>query len=404
MNRGLICIEERLRKNAMLRVLTISTLFPDRARPGFGRFVERQTLKLAAQAEIAVEIVAPIGLPPWPFSRLGRYRPLAGLPGVEDRNGLRVHRPPFPILPLVGAGRSARAMAKALLPVLARIREDFAFDIIDAEFFWPDGVAAVRLGAALGVPVSIKARGSDIDHWSRHAQAGPQMLEAARAADGLLAVSEALRQRMIAFGMPAEKIAVHHTGIDAELFKPRVRAEAKAALGIEGPLIASVGALIPLKRQGLVLEALARLPEAQLLLIGDGPDRASLERLAARLGVAGRVHFLGALAHEALPPLLAAADLLLHASEREGLANVWIEALACGTPVVIAETEAAHEVVDRPEAGRIVERDPEALAQGARAILASPPAPEKVRASALRFGWERNGRELFDHLMRLKRG
>jgi teichuronic acid biosynthesis glycosyltransferase TuaC len=403
MNRGLICIEERLRKRAMLRVLTLSTLFPDGARPGFGNFVARQTSALAARDDVAVQIVAPIGLPPWPFSHFGHYRPLAGLPGVEDYNGLRVHRPHFPVLPLVGAGRSARAMAKGLLPVLARIHEDFAFDIIDAEFFWPDGVAAIRLGAALSVPVSIKARGSDIDLWSRNAQAGPQMLEAARAADGLLAVSEALRQRMIAFGMPAEKIAVHHTGIDADLFTPRDRAAAKAALGIEGPLIASVGALIPLKGQGLALEALARLPEAQLLLIGDGPHRPALERLAARLGVAGRAHFLGARAHEALPPLLAAADLLLHASEREGLANVWIEALACGTPVVIAETAAAHEVVDRPEAGRIVARDPEALAQAARAIFASPPAPEKVRASALRFGWERNGRELFDHLSRLKR-
>jgi teichuronic acid biosynthesis glycosyltransferase TuaC len=387
----------------MLRVLTLSTLFPDATRLGFGNFVARQTSALAARDDVMAEIVAPIGLPFWPLSRLGHYRPLALLPAAEDHKGLRVHRPHFPVLPLVGAGRSARAMAKALLPVLARIREDFAFEIIDAEFFWPDGVAAVRLGAALKVPVSIKARGSDIDLWSRHPQAGPQMLEAARGADGLLAVSEALRQRMIALGMPAEKIAVHHTGIDADLFTPRDRAAAKAALGIEGPLIASVGALIPLKGQRLVLEALARLPEAELLLIGDGPERPALRRLAGRLGIAGRTHFLGALAHEALPPLIAAADLLVHASEREGLANVWIEALACGTPLVIAETAAAHEVVDRPEAGRIVARDPEALAAAARAIFALPPAPDKVRESALRFGWERNGRELFDHLSRLTR-
>jgi teichuronic acid biosynthesis glycosyltransferase TuaC len=384
----------------MLRVLTLSTLFPDSSRPGFGNFVERQTLALAARGDVALEVVAPIGLPLWPLSLHPNYRERARLPEREIWKTLVVHRPRFTVTPW-NRGATAKSLARALLPVFRTIRARFPFEIVDAEFFWPDGVAAARLGAALGVPVSVKGRGSDIDHWGRHPDAGPQMIEAAAGAQGLLAVSAALKARMIALGMNAEKIQVHHTGVDSQLFRPRDRDAAKAALGVEGPLIATVGALIPLKGHDLALAALAAIPQATLLIVGDGPERRRLERVARRLGVSGRARFLGARPHEELAAILAAADVMLLASKREGLANVWVEALACGTSIVIAETGAAREVVDRPEAGRVAAREPEALAAAVCEILADPPAPEAVRAAALRFSWQRNSDELFRHLSNL---
>ena len=146
----------------MLRVLTLSTLFPNAARPTLGVFVERQTLGLAAREDVELEVVAPIGLPPWPLSLHPHYAPLRRLPEHETWKGVEVHRPRYRAGPTIGARRSARAMTEALLPVLRAMRERFAFDVIDAEFFWPDGPAAVRLSEAIGVPVSIKARGSDI--------------------------------------------------------------------------------------------------------------------------------------------------------------------------------------------------------------------------------------------------
>ncbi|MGZ8997668.1 MAG: glycosyltransferase, partial [Allosphingosinicella sp.] len=90
-------------------------------------------------------------------------------------------------------------------------------------------------------------------------------------------------------------------------------------------------------------------------------------------------------------------------SEREGLANVWIEALACGTPIVVPDVGGAREVVDRPSAGRIVEREPKAIADAVKSILADPPATEEVREAAERFSWERNKSELFDHLAAISR-
>jgi glycosyltransferase involved in cell wall biosynthesis len=382
----------------MLRVLTLSTLFPHSGRPDFGVFVERQTRELARRSDVELEVVAGIGRPPWPIALSPRWLHLRGLAESEEWKGLRVHRPRFRSLPGLPA-RSAKALAGAALP----FARSFGPDVIDAQFFWPDGVAAMHLARRLGVPFSIKGRGSDIHFWGGREGIAAQMLEAAREAAGILAVSEDLKRAMVAIGMPAEKIAVHYTGVDLDRFAPLDRAEAKAKLGIEGPLIVSAGALIPLKGQRLALDALARLPEATLILVGDGPDRAALERAARAAGVAQRTRFAGTVPHEEVPALLAAADATVLASEREGLANAWVESLACGTPVVITNVGGAREVVDRPEAGRIVERSAAALAEGLRSLLADRPEQAAVRRSAERFSWARNGEELFGHLLEASR-
>jgi teichuronic acid biosynthesis glycosyltransferase TuaC len=383
----------------MLRVLTLSTLFPTAERPAFGVFVERQTLELAGLDDVEVRVIAPVGLAPWPLSLHPHYRDRRRLPEREDWKGLIVERPRYRAWPRSGQRRTPERMARAILPLLRSIAADFPFDAIDAEFFWPDGVAAMHVSRALGIPFSVKARGSDIHFWGKRPAMAAQILEAAQAAGGLVAVSAALKRDMVELGMEAGKIRVHRAGVDLDAFKPIDRQEAKKALGIDGPLIVAAGALIPLKGQRLAIEALAHLPEASLILVGGGPERAALEQAARPYGA--RVRFLGERPHGELPVLLGAADAMVLPSEREGLANVWIEALACGTPVVIPDVGGAREVVDRPEAGRIVPRDAAAIAEALRSILADPPAQEEVRQTALRFSWERNALEMREHLRTL---
>ena len=385
---------------AMLRVLTLSTLFPNRAEPTLGVFVERQTLGLAARPGVEVEVVAPVGLPLWPLSRHTHYAARAKLPAEETWKGLRLHRPRYTVWPKLER-RTPGAMAAALLPCLEHIRERFPFDVIDAEFFWPDGPAAATLSRALGVPFSVKARGADVNYWGARPDTGPQVREAARDAGGLLAVSAALKGAMAALGLPEEKIAVHYTGVDLGTFRPLDRAEAKESLGLQGPVVVTAGALIPRKGQALAIEAMADVPGATLVLVGDGPDRAKLEALAAGLG--GRVRFAGRRPHEELPLYLAAADATLLPSQSEGLANVWVESLACGTPVVTCDAGGgAHEAIGRPEAGRIVAREPKALAAALNEIFADPPTQEAVRRSITdKFSWEKNAAEMEAHLRRI---
>jgi glycosyltransferase involved in cell wall biosynthesis len=381
----------------MLRVLTLSTLFPNGAEPTLGVFVERQTLGLAARPGVEVEVVAPVGLPLWPLSRHPHYAARAALSAEEVWKGLKVHRPHYTVWPKLEA-RTPGAMAEALLPLLRRIRARFPFDVIDAEFFWPDGPAAARLAQALRVPFSIKARGSDIHLWGARPSTAPQVAEAGRAADGLLAVSDAMKRSMTALGLPEERIRVHRTGVDLDRFRPLDRAEAKRALGVTGPLIVCVGALIEKKGQRLAIAAIEGVPGATLLLVGDGPDRPALEALAAR---SGRVRLEGRRPHEALPLYLAAADVTVLPSASEGLANVWVESLACGTPVVTSDVGGAREAIDRPEAGLLVAREPEAIGAALRAILAAPPKQAAVRRCAAGFSWERNAEALEAHLRAL---
>ena len=143
-----------------------------------------------------------------------------------------------------------------------------------------------------------------------------------------------------------------------------------------------------------MLRALADIQGARLLLVGQGPDEAMLRALADELGIAGRVHFLGSLDHDLLPLVLSAADAMVLPSSSEGLANVWVEALACGTPIVIADVGGAREVVRGAAAGLIVARDPNAIAAGVRTILDHPPKPQETAALVADFGWAEHAEAL----------
>ena len=231
--------------------------------------------------------------------------------------------------------------------------------------------------------------------------AAAQVRAAGLAADGLLAVSAAMRMDMAKIGLPLEKIGLHYTGVDLDRFKPLDRSAAKDVFGIKGPLVICVGALIDRKGHEIVVEALARLPGVSLLIAGEGPARGAIDAAVDRAGLGDRVRLLGAVPHADLPRLLAAADVMALASESEGLANAWVEALACGTPIVITEAGGAREVVTDPAAGRVVPRTPAAFAEAIAELLQDPPAPEATRSLATRFTWSANAAGLRAHLQQL---
>jgi teichuronic acid biosynthesis glycosyltransferase TuaC len=384
-----------------LRILTLATLFPNAARPNFGIFVERQTAGLAAREDVEVTVINPVGIPHWPLNRSAQYKPLTALPEHENWRGLDVHRPRFTLIPKFGGPYNPKMIARAVLPLAKRLHAQNPFDLIDAEFFYPDGPAAMRLSDALGIPFTVKARGADIHHWGDAKGCGAQILEAGAKAAGLLAVSGALKADMVALGMDASKILVHYTGLDQARFAPRDRMVEKTKLGITGPLILSVGALIPRKNQALLIEALSQLPEATLMLAGHGESEAHYRTLAATFKVADRVRFMGSVAHDDLPVLFAAADIMALVSASEGLANAWVEALACGTPVVASNVGGAPELIRSPDAGRVVGQNVPEIVAAVQELLDNPIPPKRVAAQVAHFSWDTNARaleEFFRHI------
>lgn len=385
-----------------MRVLSISTLFPSPARPAFGKFVAYQMEAIAARDDVDLAMLNPIGVPPWPLRLFEPYRRLNRTPRESSIAGVSARHPRFALIPRFGGPGNARRLAKALLPVARKLHAESPFDLVDAQFFYPDGPAAASVAQDLHLPLTIAARGSDIHYWGTNPAVLRQILTAADQTCAIQAVSNALRLDMIALGMPEDRINVHYTGLDRKRFHPTERQTARKLIaelpetGIpeDGPLIVTPGALIPLKGQRFAIEALALLPGTQLAIAGTGPEEKALRALAARLGLSCRVHFLGQVAHEIMPKLLSAGDVMILPSEREGLANVWIEALACGTPLVIPDIGGAREVLRNPSAGRIAAREAGAIAEAVREILADPPNQEQTGATVAHFDWQTSAANL----------
>jgi teichuronic acid biosynthesis glycosyltransferase TuaC len=375
-----------------MKILTFTTLFPNSEQPDHGIFVENRLRHLLSSQQLAAEIIAPVPWFPLAHRTFGRFARFARVPRRERRRDLSIRHPRYLSIPRIGMHLAplllylgTRRAAKRLLA------EGYDFDLIDAHYFYPDGIAAALLGRELGKPVVITARGTDINLIADFPLPRRMILWAARRAAAVITVCEALRSRLIELGADGAGIHTLRNGVDLVRFRPCDRDAARRTYGVSGsaPVLLSVGHLIERKGHHLAIEALAQLPSASLLIAGDGPERPALDALATRLGVAARVCFLGRVAHEGLPVLYSAADVLVLASSREGWANVLLEAMACGTPVVASKVWGTPEVVADPVAGLLVEpRTADAFAASIARLLASPPPRAATRLYAERFSWD----------------
>lgn len=372
-----------------MKILTFTTLYPNAARPGHGTFVETRLRQLVASRRLESRVVAPVPWFPSTSARFGEYAAHAGAPREERRHDIEVLHPRYPVIPKVGMSLAPFLLAAAVAPTLRRvIASGYDFELIDAHYFYPDGVAAAMLGRRFDKPVVITARGTDLNLIARHAVPRRLILWAARRAHAVITVSDALRRVAEGIGIAPEKLTVLRNGVDTGFFRPVDRAAVRAAHGLRGLVVISAGNLVPLKGHDLVIEALASLPEARLLIAGDGPERARLEELALRRGVSGRVRFLGALPQERLVEYYGAADALVLASSREGWPNVLLESLACGTPVIASNVGGCAEMVGPPTTGVLLaERSAEAIAGAVRELAARNVSREAARRYAERFSW-----------------
>jgi glycosyltransferase involved in cell wall biosynthesis len=279
-------------------------------------------------------------------------------------------------------------LARGARPCFEALRQRPGFDLIDAHYFYPDGVAAALLARRAGVPLLITARGSDVNVIAEFPAARKRIVWAAQQSVGVIAVSVALKERMVRIGIPESRIHVMRNGVDTEFFRPVDRAVARDSLGFRETTLLSVGKLVEGKGHDIVVRALQRLPGTQLVIVGDGPMRRALERLVTELGLDGRVRFAGEITQEALREHYGAADVLVLASAREGMPNVVLEALACGTPVVATDVGGIAEVVTGRQAGVLLrERSPAAVADGVRALQANAPSRLETRRHAERYTW-----------------
>lgn len=378
-------------------VVVLSSLFPSKVQPGAGPFVRERMFRVGRRLPLCV--VAPT---PWfPLQRLlRRWRPhfRPGAPRYEEQQGVDVWYPRFFSVPGVLKRFDGLAMALSAYPRMRALKRAGRLDLIDAHFAYPDGYAAVLLGHWLGVPVTITLRGTE----TRHAVdpvLRPLLVKALSGADRVFAVADALKQVAVSIGVPASKIAVVGNGVDTARFVPVDRALARAALDLpsDAPVLISVGGLVERKGFHRVIELLPSLrqrwPGLIYLIVGgasaEGNNRPELERLVDRLGSGDAVRFLGSLPPDALKQPLSAADVFVLSTRNEGWANVFLEAMACGLPVVTTDVGGNREVVVSDHLGIVVPfGDAPALEAAIDRALATPWDRAAIRRHALDNAWD----------------
>ena len=392
-----------------LRILSISTVFPNLAEPGLGLFVRSRLCHLAELAD--VKVIAPVPVLDYSNPKRKLFDRL-DLGASRQDGPLEVFHPRW-LFPPGGTPVNALCLFSRLLPLALRLHREFPFDLIDAHFGYPEGVAAALLARALGVPFTITLRGSEVvfDHSRPRRMA---MEWAFRRAARVIAVSEELRQFALSRGAAPERTTTIPNGIEPAVFHPRDMAEMRALHGLPSGcrIVLSTGELIEAKGHQLVIRSLPKLladsTDVRVVIAGatarGGPKfEEKLRQLPHDLGIADRVHFTGWVDRQKLAGLLAAADLFCLASFSEGWPNVVHEALATGTPVVASRVGGVPDMITSEAYGLMVPpRDGAALQNALRAALDRSWDRKAVSDWGRSRNWTSVAREVLDTMTHVR--
>jgi glycosyltransferase involved in cell wall biosynthesis len=379
-----------------MKVLVFTSLYPNNVWPNHGVFVKERMIQFSRFDGCEIKVVAPVPYFPvsakfnwrWKFTQVARR---------ETRDGIEVYHPRYFMPPKLGMTLYGLLMLLSVMSTVRRIRKSFDFDLIDAHYIYPDGLAAVLLGLLFRKPVVVSARGSDISLYSRFPLIRKLLQYTLHKATKVISVCQALKDAMVSLGIPADKIAVVPNGVDVAKFYRVPKYEARRGLGLpeDKRIILSVGSLIPRKGFELLIRAAnlvmsgSDMTNLHLVIVGEGPSRDDLTRFASSVGRSNAVQFVGAIPHEELYLWYSAADCFCLASSREGWPNVILESLACGTPVVAADIWGVPEVITSGEIGLLTKRTEYALADGILVALRKEWSVDNLVEHANRNSWTR---------------
>ena len=367
-----------------MKITVVTSYFPNSARP-YGGNSAFHTLRFL-KPHAAIEVVCPHEhYPNLKWLLPGRYETLD-----------RTYQPPefhttyfeYPAIPIFSRPFNGPACARILLPYVRASRPELILNY----WLYPDGFAAVRVGRTLGVPVIVGAIGSDLRRRN-----DPLTIRLVRQtmveADGVITVSEELRQRAIALGVPAEKVTTILNGCDTAVFHPGERDAARRELGCDpqSEIILYAGNLFAAKGLGELMQAFLGLaesrPHAHLAIIGQGPYGETLARRAAAAGLQNRVTLPGRRDAAGVAAWMRAADVFCLPSYSEGCPNVIVEALACGRPVVATTAGGIPELVDHACGILVPPRDATRLRQALDQALSKTWDPAAIARAHTR-SWE----------------
>lgn len=384
-----------------IKLLLVTNLFPNSQEPNRGIFNYHIVKELQTWCDVTV--IAPV---PWfPRTKLLKrfvgWHKIAQLPKQEQILGIDVYHPCYITIPGLLRFLHSVSLYFPLKRAIKRLLEKHDFNLINAHWVFPDGVAAVRIARKLKLPIMITAHGCDINLYSTYRLRRIQIRYALQKSDKMSVVSSALKEKAITLGISEQKLRVIPNGVDLDLFAPMDQASCRGQLGLplDARIILFVGALDPVKGLKYLLEAIAQIYNSHkdllVAIVGDGPLRQALTQKTQELGLMNKVTFYGAMPHDKIPLWMNACDLFCLPSLREGWPCVLMEVLACGKPVVASRVGGVPEIVTEKNGYMINAQDVTQLAQGLTEALQRSWDPGEVRATLHDFSWKASAEKYY---------
>ncbi|SEO95648.1 Glycosyltransferase involved in cell wall bisynthesis [Luteibacter sp. UNC138MFCol5.1] len=367
-----------------MKILVVTNLFPTPWDPRRGAFNRQQFQRLGDRHDVDVLTAVDFR------ERAGGPKEDVRVPGVRADHFTFYHPPGF--ARFLNAFCFFACMMWQRGGELRRAR----YDVMLASWAYPDAAGAAWVARLLGIPYVVKVHGSDLNVQAESRLRRPQIRSALRGAGGIIAVSRALAAKANALGARREAVEAIYNGVDTKLFHRGDRRAARARLGLppEVPVVLYAGNLKATKGCHDLIEAFPALVrrhhDARLVYVGDGPCRANLEDRAASLCCAPAVRFAGAVDHAALADWFVAADVLCLPSHNEGVPNVILEAMACGTPVVASSVGGIPEVLPTHAGILVPPHQPHELGVALVEAFERHFDPAAIAAHAATFRWDEN--------------
>jgi glycosyltransferase involved in cell wall biosynthesis len=361
------------------KLVIITNLYPLPWQPTRATFNYQQFTLLATKMD--VYILIPVAFLDWFKNRKQ----------INQRNE-RIKIVPYIYLPKIGRRFYGTLMYWSLNLLAGKWLKKIAPTKVLASWAFPDGIAAQKIAKQLNAEFYLKVHGSDINMHTNFPARAKQIVTMANKANGILSVSYALANKMIELGVERKKIKVIYNGVDQTLFKMDNEQPP------EKKYILYIGNLIKTKGVGELLESFNFVSQQQqnlqLIFVGGGPEQHVLERRSRELNLKTKVTFLGKIPHQQLPALIANAKLTVLPSYNEGVPNVLLESMACGTPIVATNVGGIPEIINDSIGILVEKQDTEALSNAIITGITRDWNKLAISKSAQRFTWSNNINDL----------
>lgn len=371
-----------------INIICITTLFPSSINERHGIFIANRLMRLIDSHDIEIHVIAPVPL----RSRKAFQKEISS---KIDRHFTSVSRPRFISIPILNRYISPFSIAISAFFTAIKIRKSSKIKVIDSHFLYPDSVSAYIVSKTLGIPLINTARGSDVNYWGYKKIPRFFIKKTIEAAKVNFAVSNKLAEKMKLIA-PDANIHPLPNGVDHSIFFPPLKKST-----VKNYKFLSVGNLIPLKGHNLVIEAIAKIPNATLEIIGQGDERKKLIQQVKSLGLEEKIEFSDNIPQVELAKKYQTAHALILASEMEGMPNVVLEAMSCGLQVICTPVGDLPNILSE-DLGWIVDRN---AADIKKAALDSILHPKNYRVIAefsnQNFSWENTIKKYFHSIVNI---